>query len=126
MVQIGQTRLNKILGGATGCPERWCNIYSWRFSRLSWTKLWFTRYCAGNGFDSRPPKAPSNQLFYDSMKRLLPSSLAQPSCQMSQLPKVQQVGLNKAMFFRLHKLTKLVLDGTRSGNILNKHICGKI
>lgn len=39
---------------------------------------------------------------------------------------MQQVGLNKAMFFRLHKVTKLVLGGTRSGNILNNHICGKI
>lgn len=73
--------INKILG----CPVGWCNIDSWRFSRLSWTKTRFIRDSAGNGFDSRLPKATSIQLFYDLMKRLLPSLLTQPSCQTTEL-----------------------------------------
>lgn len=34
-------------------------------------------------------------------------------------PQVQQVGLNKTLFLKLHKLTKLVSHATRSGNILS-------
>lgn len=72
---------NKILGSnGTGCTVGWCNIDSWRFSRLSWTKT-----SAGNGFDSRLPQADSIQHFYDLMNRFLPSSLTQPSCRTTEL-----------------------------------------
>lgn len=73
--------ISKIRGSSgTGCPVGWCNIDSWRFSRVSWAKTRFTRDSAGNSFDSRFPKAPSIQHFYDLMKILLSSSLTQPSC----------------------------------------------
>lgn len=74
--------INKILGSSgTDCPMGWCKTNSWKFLRLSWTKTRFTRDSGGNGVDSKLPKASSIQPFYDLMKILLPSSLAEPSCQ---------------------------------------------
>lgn len=63
--------INKIPGSSgTGRPVGWCNIDSWRVSRLSWSQTRFIRDSAGNVFDSRLPKAASIQLFYDLMKKI--------------------------------------------------------
>lgn len=140
--------INKIPGSSgTGCPAGWCNNDSWSFSRLSWTKTKFIRDSAGNGFDSRLLKPlPANFLWFND-KDYCPAHSHSPPArpqnyrnikvrkihqdhevqpEMPHPTEVHQTGLNTDMFSSLHELTKLVLDGTRSGNILNKHICGKI